>query len=363
MTFDPKKPYNDLPLLPPNQALNDSPLLLKEAIKAHRELAELKGVANLLPNQGVLLQALNLQEAKFSSEIENIVTTNDKLYKFLDNEDSKYVDPQTKEVLSYKNALWYAYEEISKKNRLLSPALFEEIAQIVTGNSSGLRKLPGTKLENPRTKEVVYTPPEGKDKLESKLTNLENFLYTYEDWDPLIKLAILHYQFEAIHPFYDGNGRTGRILNVLYLVEKGLIDLPIIYLSGYIIENKSHYYELLLGVSSKQNWEAWVLYLLKGVTQTAKKTREKIVAIKKLIDETAKEVKEKCPKIYSKDLVEVLFLSPYCKIRLLEDYNIAKRQAASEYLKELERQGFLESEKVGRDLYFLNRPFLELLIS
>ena len=195
--FNPKEPYNNLPLLPPDKTLNDSPRILKQAISAHRELAELKGVANLLPNQGVLLQVLNLQEAKSSSEIENIVTTNDKIYKSMSNEISKYTDPSTKEVLNYKNALWYAYEEIMHHKRLINANLLKDIVKIVTENNAEIRKLPGTKLENPKTKEIIYTPPEGKDNIESKLFNLEKFIYEHEDWDPLIKLALIHYQLIA----------------------------------------------------------------------------------------------------------------------------------------------------------------------
>jgi Fic family protein len=362
MQFDPKKPYNKLPILPPPEAI-ETPEILKMAIKAHIELAELKGAGPLLPNQRVLLQVLNLQEAKLSSEIENIVTTNDDLYKSLNNESSKNLNPHTKEVLRYQNALWYGYEQIKKGNRLLTTPLFEEMVEIITENRVGVRNLPGTKLENPRNKEVIYTPPEGNSLLREKLSNLEHFIYSHESWDSLVKLAVMHYQFEAIHPFFDGNGRTGRIINILYLIEKGLLNLPIIYLSRYIIENKALYYSLLLDVSKNQNWQPWIKYILKGITETAKATREKIFSIRDLIEETRVLIQKKCPKIYSKDLVEVLFLSPYCKIRFLEDHNIAKRQAAAQYLKEIEKVGILKSEKIGRELYFINQAFLDLLIS
>lgn len=362
MSFDPKKPYNELPSLPPSKAI-ETPAILKKAIRAHRELAELKGAGPLIPNQAVLLQVLNLQEAKLSSEIENIVTTNDELYKSLNSKAIKDQNPHTKEVLQYQNALWYGYEQVKKGKRLLTTPLFEEIVEIITGNRAGVRNQPGTKLENPISQETIYTPPEGNTILQKKLSNLEQYIHTDDEWDPLVKLAVMHYQFEAIHPFFDGNGRTGRIINILYLVEKGLLDLPIIYLSRYIIENKKQYYNLLLKVSKEKDWQPWLAYMLDSIAETAKTTRLKIFAIKELIEETRLRIQANCPKIYSKDLVEILFLSPYCKIRLFEDHNIAKRQAAAQYLKELEKEGVLKSEKVGRELYFLNQAFLKVLVS
>ena len=250
------KPYNELPLLPPLTDL-ETPRILKKAILAHRELAELKGVGPLIPNQSILIQTLVLQEAKLSSEVENIVTTNDELYCAFADSKMK-TDPHTKEILRYEEALWYGYEAIKKRNRLLSVALFEEIVGIITKNEAGIRKLSGTQLKNPLG-EVVYTPPEGELIIREKLENLVRFTYEEKELDPLIKLCLLHYQFEAIHPFYDGNGRTGRIFNLLYLLEENLLDVPVLYLSKYIIENKNEYYLGFRKVTSECDWESWVL--------------------------------------------------------------------------------------------------------
>lgn len=358
--FYPEKPYNDLPLLPPRASI-ETHAVLKKAISANRELAELKGVGPRIPNQAVILQVLGLQEAKLSSEVENIVTTNDELYQALADEGKKAINPHTKEVLCYKDALWYGYHAIKKQNRLLTAPLYEEIAHMITQKDVGVRKLPGTKLKNPFGK-VIYTPPEGENVLRDKLSNLERFIYEEKGLDPLIKLAIIHYQFEAIHPFYDGNGRTGRILNILYLVDQNLLEFPILYLSRYIIEHKSDYYTCLRQVTENDAWEPWILFVLDGIVETAKITRKKILAIQKLIGETVDRVKTDFPKIYSKDLVEALFCQPYCKIRFLAEAGIAQRDTASRYLHELTKGGLLREEKIGREKYYINYAFFDLLI-
>jgi Fic family protein len=359
MKLDQQTPNNHLPDLPPPGEI-ETTRVLKMAIRANKALAELKVSGHLIPNQVILIQTLGLSEAKMSSEIENIVTTNDELYRaFADG--NVDIDPQTKEVLFYKDALWYGYRAIAHENRLLTTPLFIEIVQILKNSSQTIRKMPGTKLVNPLG-EVQYIPPEGEDVIQEKLGKLEKFIYSESSLDPLIQMALIHYQFEAIHPFYDGNGRTGRILNILYLIEKKLLEIPVLYLSRYIISNKTAYYTGLRAVTENQAWEAWILYILEGLEKTAIATREKIIAIHQLVEKTSEEIKSKLPRLYSKDLVEVLFRSPYCKIRFLEEAGIAKRQTASVYLQQLEKVGVLKGIKSGREIYYINGAFLKILI-
>jgi len=358
MVFDPLIPYNELPPLPPSLERVETPELLKKAIEAHRELAELKGMSPLLPNQAILVQSIGLQEARVSSEIENIVTTNDELYRSYADEGGS-TDPHTKEVLGYNDALWYGYRSIKERKRVLNLSLFEEIVQIMTENASGVRKLPGTVLKNPLENLVVYTPPNGEAVIRDKMHQLTEFMYTDQKIDPLIIMALVHYQFEAIHPFHDGNGRTGRILNILYLVEKGLLDYPILYLSKYIIENKAAYYEGLRNVSGKGEWGRWIGFMLEAIQVTARISREKIGMIIKLRDRVAQQVQQQLPRIYSKDLVELLFEHPYCKIRFLE--KLMHRQTASHHLQELEKIGILRQIKRGKEKYFVHDAFLEIL--
>lgn len=360
MAFDSQKPYNGLPLLPLPVDLETKPVL-KQAIAANKALAELKGAGELVPNQSVLIQSIGLQEAKLSSEIENIVTTNDELYRAFANQGEK-ADQHTKEVLRYNDALWHGFDAIKNGNRPLSTNLFVELFQIIKQSAAGIRKTPGTKLAN-GAGEVIYTPPEGEAVLRDKLANLERFIYDDDGIDPLIKLAVVHYQFEAIHPFTDGNGRTGRILNVLFLVEQGLLEIPVLYLSRYIIENKNAYYTGLRRVTENGEWEAWILYVLGAIEQTARETRKRILAIRDLMNSDIERVKAELPKIYSKDLLELIYRQPYCKIRFLEDAGIAQRQTASNYLKELGRIGLLDSIKLGRERYYVNHKFLDLLIN
>jgi Fic family protein len=243
----------------------------------------------------------------------------------------------------------------------LTTRLFEEIAQIVKPSVSGVRKVPGTKVVDGITGNVIYTPPEGEAILRDKLANLERFVYANDDLDVLVKMAIMHYQFESIHPFTDGNGRTGRILNILYLVEKHLLELPVLYLSSYIIQHKSDYYMGLRCVTERGDWENWLLYMLRAIEETSSITRDKILAIRRLMERVSETVKRELPKIYSKELVEILFQQPYCKIRFLEEADIAKRQTASNYLRELEGFGLLKGTKRGREVYYVNIPFFDLL--
>lgn len=360
MPFDPQTPYNDLPLLPPPGEL-ETKAVLKKAIAANKALAELKGAGELIPNQSLLIQTIGLQEAKLSSEIENIVTTNDELYRaFAD--DGQRTNPHTKEVLRYKDALWHGFKSIRDDNRSLTTNLFESLFQIIKDTSAGIRRTPGTKLANSRG-EIIYTPPEGESIIRDKLANLERFIYDESDLDPLVKLAVMHYQFEAIHPFTDGNGRTGRILNILYLIEMGLLDIPVLYLSRHIIDNKGAYYTGLRRVTVEQVWEPWVLYMLDAIEQTARTTRARILGIRDLMQEGIERVKRELPKVYSKDLLELLFRQPYCKIRFLEEAGIAQRKTASQYLRQLEQIGMLTPIKAGREVYYLNTALLKLLVS
>jgi Fic family protein len=360
MSFDPNRPYNDLPPLPP-QVNVETTAVLKKAITAGRALAELKGVGETIPNQSILVNTLVLQEAQASSEIENIITSTDALFEAFSASD-KEVDPATKEVLHYREALWRGYG-LLKERGLLTTNLFIELVQMIKKNQAGIRSTPGTKVMNAGTGETVYTPPEGAGFLRDKLHNVEVFIHEERDgMDPLIKLALIHYQFEAIHPFTDGNGRTGRIINILYLVQKDLLNLPVLYLSKHIIEQKADYYSLIRGVTERNEWEPWTLYMLDAVEQTAAFTRERIVRIRDLLAETLTECKERLPrKVYSEELIELLFHRPYTKVEHIVEAGIAERKTAAVYLSELERLGVLRKKKIGRENLYLNVRLYDLL--
>ena len=359
MKFDPNKPFNDLPLLPPGAEV-ETKSVLKQAIAANRALAELKGLGGTIPNQALLVNSLILQEAKASSEIENVITTSDALFKAFTAKTSR-VDPATKEVLRYREALWEGYNTL-KKRPVLSTNLFVTIVQTIRENQAGIRNTPGTTIANSATGEVIYTPPEGETIIQDKLKNLEDFIHAEDEMDSLIKLALIHYQFEAIHPFSDGNGRTGRIINILFLILHGLLDLPVLYLSKAIIERKNDYYRLLRQVSEKSKWEPWILYMLAAVEETANFTRERILAIRNLMMETMEKSRRELPhRVYSKELIELLFHQPYTKGQFLVAAGIAKRQTAAEYLKELEKIGVLTTQKIGRETLYLNDMLYELL--
>lgn len=356
--YDSKQPYNDLPLLPPDIQL--SPQVYNKAIKANKALAELKGIADIIPNQSIILNSLILREAKDSSEIENIITTQDDLYRAFSAEGADS-NPLVKEVLNYKEALWIGYELI-RDRKIITSNILNKIQEVLIKNKAGIRTQQGTALKNTRTDEIIYTPPFGKNIIEDKLKNLEEYLnINDDDIDPLIKMAIAHYQFESIHPYYDGNGRTGRILNVLYLIHQELLDLPILYLSSYLIKNKVDYYKGLSDVRDNNKWEDWILYMLEAIENTSKDTIKSIRGIRQLLDETVEKVKTELPKIYSKELVEVLFHQPYCKIAHLVENHIVTRFAASKYLKLLEEIGVLKGEKLGRENLFINIRLYELL--
>ena len=359
MRYNASKPYNSLPKLPPKIEL-ETKEILKASILANRALAKLDGSIKQLPNPSVLIDTIGLQEAKASSEIENIITTHDELYQSA-VADRKVEDSATKEVLFYKEALWYGYEQV-KKRGIITSNLFVKLVQLLKQNQAGIRTLPGTQIKNDQTGEVVYTPPEGESIIQDKLSDLEQFINVPDDGlDPLIKMALIHYQFEAIHPFADGNGRTGRILNIIYLVQEGLISLPVLYLSRYIIEHKADYYRKLREVTEKEAWHEWILYMIKAIESTSVLTLSKIEAITEAINVTGKDIEKKLPKMYSKDLVELLFQRPYCKRQFLENAGIAKLKTAGAYLVELEKLGVLKSMQVGKEKLYLNSKLLSIL--
>jgi Fic family protein len=333
--------------------------ILKKSIKANSALSKLNGVAKIIPNQMILINALTLQEAKDSSEIENIITTHDELYLASVGES---FTKEVKEVQNYKEALLFGYERV-KQNKILTLNDIIKIQSIITQNCAGVRKQLGTVLKNDKTGEVIYTPPQNYDEILKYLNNLFEYINddSLEDYDYLVKMALIHYQFESIHPFYDGNGRSGRILNVLYLVLKDLLELPILYLSSYIIKHKSDYYRLLQEVREKNNYHEWIIYILDAIEVTANNTCVLVENIQRLMSDTQEIIKQKLPKIYSKDLVEVLFLHPYTKIEFLVDRLNITRKTSSKYLKEIEKIGILKEVKIGRSRYFINIELFEYL--
>lgn len=350
------RPYNALPGLPPVVELETRPVL-KQCITARSALAELKQAAALIPNPTMLINTLPLLEARASSEIENIVTTADKLFRHLQADTG--ADPATREALRYRRALLEGVSAL--KRRPLATRTAESICSAIKGVEMSVRRVPGTALASDATGEVVYTPPEGEARIRDLLANWERFLHDADAIDPLVRMAAAHYQFEAIHPFTDGNGRTGRVLNSLFLVEQGLLPLPILYLSRYIIANKADYYRLLLGVTRDAAWEPWVLYMLRGVEETALWTTVKIAAVRRLSDDTTRHVRARLPKIYSRELVDVIFEQPYCRISNLVQAGIAGRQAASRHLKALVSIGVLREQAFGKEKLFVHPKLMSLL--
>lgn len=357
MTFRRNEPYNELPPLPPDHDLETVPVM-RRCIAASRAIAELKGAGNLIPNQSILINAIPLQEAKLSSEIENIVTTQDELYRAA-VESPERIDPRTKEVLRYRSALRHGYEALREKP--LDIELVIEVCRILANGTADLRDQEPILIEDVGAGLAIYTPPRGRALLLSLLRNLEVFLKEPSELDPLLKMAVAHYQFEAIHPFIDGNGRTGRIVNILALLQAGLLDIPVLYLSRFIIQNKAEYYRRLREVTENQDWEGWLLYMLTAVEETARWTTARIMAIRDLFESTVERCQREAPRIYSKELIELIFQQPYCKIAFVVEAGIAKRKTASEYLQELERIGILTSEKRGRQVVYRHPALLEVL--
>jgi len=347
-----------LSMLPPNINLETVPVL-RQLAKSNRALAELKGYADTIPNKNILLNAVMINEAKDSSEIENIITTHDELYKALSQ--SSGASLEAKEVVNYRSAIWEGYQLVLEKG-MLTVNMIVSIQGIVEGNQAGIRKLPGTVLINSKTNEVVYTPPSDEREIRNLLSNLEDYINEVDDRvDPLIKLAVIHFQFESIHPFYDGNGRTGRIINIIYLILRDLLNSPILYLSRYINKNKSEYYRLLQEVRTQQNWEEWILFILKGIEETAKDTLELVKRINVEIESMRNEIKLKLPKIYSKELIDLLFYEFYTKTIYIEKGLSITRKTAVSYLSALEEAGFLVSEKIGKERIYKNKRLFDLV--
>ena len=358
MVFDPTQPHDDLPYLPPREDL-ETKAVLKRALTASRAVAELKGAGGLIPDQAILINAIPLQEAKLSSEIENIVTTQDELFRAMLDEKGG-ANPHAREVLRYRTALRQGYEALA--TRPLSLDLLREVCATIRDEPVRFRSATNRVfIGNRATGRITYTPPTGGRPLLHRLRNLESYLLASEGPDPLIRMAVSHYQFEAIHPFTDGNGRTGRILNILYLLHAGILDIPVLYLSRFFMQDKPQYYRRLHAVTEKGEWEAWLVYMLQGLEETAIWTTGRIRAIRDLLGATVDRCRREIPKVYSKELVDLIFRLPYCKISFVVDAGIAKRQAASEYLQELERIGVLEGEKRGREVVYRHPALVKIL--
>jgi Fic family protein len=357
MTWRPHEPYNSLPLLPPLSEQVESRAVLKACIPARAALAQLRQAGELLPDQGLLMNLLPILEARDSSEIENVLTTTDKLFRHA-HEDSG-ADVATREALRYRTALHQGYQQLAARPLCTATAI--DVCSLIQDREIQIRRVPGTVIGNLATGEIIYTPPDGEARIRDLLGNWERFVHAEDELDPLVKMAISHYQFEAIHPFVDGNGRTGRVLNVLYLIEEDLLTLPILYLSRYVVQSKADYYRLLLGVTRDEAWEDWILYMLKGVEQVSAWTCLKIAAVRSLMEQTARYVRARLPKIYSHELLQLIFEQPYCRIGSLVERDIAKRQTASVYLKQLAGIGVLQEQAVGREKLFVHPKLMRLM--
>ncbi len=335
--------------------------VLKKLSAAHRALAELKGASRIVPNEAILINTLSLQEAKDSSAIENIVTTHDDLYRS-DAVSRQFASLAAKEVYSYATALREGYQSVRTTGLITSNNIIEAQATLEE-NKAGFRKLPGTSLKNDQTGETVFTPPQNPDEIIRLMSNLELFINDNSvcNLDPLVKMAIIHHQFESIHPFYDGNGRTGRILNILYLVKEGLLNTPGLYLSRYVNQNKAEYYRLLQTVRDNGKWEPWLLFVLCGIEETSGQTTRLIQAIQALMQQYKVKMRKELPRIYSQDLLNNIFSHPYSKIAFIERDLRVSRITATKYLDGLVRIELMAKMKVGRDNYYLNKPLVGLL--
>ena len=341
--------------------------ILKQLNLANKQLAELKGVAQTIPNETILINSLTLQEAKDSSEVENIVTTHDELYRADLDIHKAIISASTKEVLNYRQAIQTGFTLI-RKNKLLTNNVIKNIQQILEENSAGFRAVPGTMLKNSKG-EIIYTPPQDKQIVEQTMENLEQYINdsSMSDIDPLIKMAIIHHQFESIHPFYDGNGRTGRIISILYLVANDLLDLPILYLSRFITHNKGEYYRLLQDVREVEDnapqWEAWILFMLKGVEETAKETIRLVKGIAVLMNEYKQILRPLFAKQYKHELLNNLFFHPYTKVDFVQRDMMVQRKAAAKYLDMIVASGLMEKIKIGRTNYYMNTKLIELFVN
>lgn len=358
MPFNPLKPFNQLPDLPPSLGL-ETHAILKKTISASRALEQLNGALISLPNPLLFIDAIHLQESRASSEIENIITTQDEIFRssIAQEEKRSYA---TKEVLHYKKALWHGIEAI-KQRPFLSTNLFIEIASIIQNRPVSIRNIPGTQLYNPVTGKVVYTPPAGEPLIRKKLAALEKFLNESDELDPLIKLALLHYQFEAIHPFFDGNGRTGRIINILYLKLSGLIEHPVLFLSDYILRNRNAYYQKLRAVTEKEDWPEWILFMLDMIETTATKGKTRILVIQQTMDRMSEQIKLDFPKWHSRELMETLFRLPYIKRSHLIEAGLGNLKTVGNYLNQFEATGYLKASFFGKEKFYLNEKLMEAL--
>lgn len=348
---------SNLTKFPPQQML-ETPEVLRALVKAHRYLAELKGVARSIPNEGLLISTLSLQEAQSSSEIENIITTQDALYKYQIQPDS--ADAVSKEVAHYAEGLDIGFRQV-RDSGILTLNTILEVQAVLEGNDAGFRKTPGTVLKNEQTGEVVYEPPPPND-IVTLMGQLERFIHDESELDPLVRMALIHHQFESIHPFYDGNGRTGRIINILYLVKDGLLDMPILYLSRYISQTKSEYYQGLQRVRYDGDWQQWLLYMLNGVAVTAKHTTQLVGDIHVLLQEYKLRIRSNY-KFYSQDLINNIFRHPYTKVAFLEQDLRVSRATATRYLDTLSNGGILTKHKLGRENYYINHALVKLLFN
>jgi len=356
------KPTYTLPPLPPPGQL-ETPAVLRELARAHRHLAELKGRAASIPNQAILIDTLVLQEAKASSEIENIVTTQDELFRaslFADGAAS----PAAKEVASYRDALKRGFDSLGQNQGLLTNNAIVDMFRVLKRTTEAFREAPGTALRNGVTGAVVYVPPQNRDEIVAQMSALERFINDdgASDLDPLVKMALIHHQFESIHPFSDGNGRIGRIVNVLYLTRVGLLEIPILYLSRYITGHKADYYGRIQAVRDDGAWEPWLLYMLRAVSTTSRQTLEIIEGMRAIMADYKLRLREHPSIRYSQDLLNNLFRHPYTRIELLQNDLGVTRQTAARYLDRLAEAGFVEKHQRGRNHYFINTPLVELLM-
>jgi Fic family protein len=365
MSQSPDRPYNELPDLPPDLAPLLTPEVFRKIVEAHRGLAELKGYCKTLPNPELLLNAVILQESKDSSEIENIVTTQDELFRAAAAEGNgvREIPATAKEVLRYREAVYYGWDALGQHG-LLTTNILIQIFQRLKETDAGIRRNQVV-IGNPASGRVIYTPPVGETLIRDRLRALERFMNDEDgpgsQIDPLVRMALAHYQFEAIHPFYDGNGRAGRILNVLYLIQQDLLDTPVLYLSAYILQQKADYYRLLRAVTEEGAWADWVAYILEAVRATSYATLNLVREINELLEEVAAIAKAGMKNGYSRDLIRLIFRQPYCKIQFVVDEGLASRVTASRYLSDLDRLGVLKSIQVHREKYFINYRLLDLL--
>lgn len=351
-----------LPLPLPDEAALETPEVLRQATRAHRALAELKGAAGTIPNENILLETLALQEAKDSSAIENIITTDDELFQG-DAATAQFTTVAAKEVHNYVGALKLGFERV-RRQRFLRLDDVLDLQGTLLETRTGLRRLPGTVLKNQGTGEVVYEPPQHPEEIQRLMANFLDYFHRGDEAggpDPLVRMAVLHHQFESIHPFYDGNGRTGRILNLLHLVLHGLLDLPVLYLSRYIVQHKAEYYRGLQAVREAGGWEAWVLYMLRAVEETSRGTLAQVRGIRDLMQETKQRLRSDLPRFYSQDLLNNLFRHPYTKIEFIERDLDVSRPTATKYLEALAAAGMVRKVKLGRSNFYVNDALFRLL--